>query len=608
VKLPEIDYANPVQGTAQTAAMPYEAAAGASKVISDGLRAYSQEIIKTQQQEAAVKVSEGLQAAELAIKARKYVSAKEVRDTFGDQVPAHVAERLQVQDPATGQMVDNQQIPMWAVGDSLYAHAAKRTTEAAAKGIDGIGWQSDFKGQIANHVVSRQGAMASYQLDALDKYLQQTQLQQIDRLVNARDFGGAAAALGNSQALPPELRQKVGSAIEAARQESPANDALTSNDPAVIKAQADRLKTDPAALEAIPEAKRASLISTLENRARIFEGQAIATTLTSDRKLLNPDGTVNLGRAQARIDATVKDPLLAAQAMDATHRRAAYIQQGQADQVNTSSAQAIQAFTMLGPDGKPQNSVAAVQLLAPKAWAYLTSSASGIKGAEIVRTLEGWDEAAKARTRGERMQPTPDQAKKAIEIEAWLYGSPGEVKAMPVEAFADMWMRRDAATGEPLLSQADYQRLGNLYAQIHGKPLEQFYLENPKAIVIDEMKSAFPRLKRPEAKWGDLETRVYNTVAARAELQFAGQKPDPAKLRAFVQGEIAKVSVPGFFGSSDVPKVQAEVQGRMPLAPAHAPPPPASKVTVIGPKGQTGTADAAGIDSWLQQHPGWRKQ
>ena len=311
MRLPEIDYGGSVQGTAQTAALPYEAAAGTAKVISDGLRAYSQELTRTQMQEAAVKVSEGLNQADLAIKSRKYITPDELRATFGDQLPPHVAEKIAVADELKQSFGDStaDQIPMWAVGDALYAHAAKRVTEAAARTIGGIGWQTDFKDRIAQHVVDRQQSMAQHQLGALDTYLQATQLQQVDRLVNSGDYAGAQAALRASTALPPEIRQRASSMVEVARQEAPAHAAEISTDPAFIKAQLERLQTDPAA-KAIPEEKRIRLIETLKTRSLTFEGAAIAQQIATDPKTGAFDPAKAIAAVEAMPDTDLTKPVV----------------------------------------------------------------------------------------------------------------------------------------------------------------------------------------------------------------------------------------------------------------------------------------------------------
>ena len=94
-KLPDIDYGNPVQSTTQTAAVPYEEASRLSKVMAEGVAAYSQARIKSQMDDAAVTVAEDLAQAERVLKAKKALTVKEIKDTLGGDVPAHVAAKIQ---------------------------------------------------------------------------------------------------------------------------------------------------------------------------------------------------------------------------------------------------------------------------------------------------------------------------------------------------------------------------------------------------------------------------------------------------------------------------------------------------------------------------------
>lgn len=405
MKLPDIDYGGNVESTVQTAALPMESASGTAKVISEGLRVYSQELLKSQQVEAALRVTEGLDAAKNAITARKYVTRKEVQDSLDGQVPPELSERLKIYGDN-----DTAQIPMWAVQDTLFEHQAKKAVESAAEGVSGVGWQSHFKEAIGRTVQEARQGMAQHSLQAMDAYLQETQRQQIRRFVAGRQYGAAMGVVMGSpeqaSALSAAERQQWKSDIHGAIQESAAVDALSSNDPAEIKAQADRMRNDPVAREAIPEPRRKALAMGLEERYTKFESSRIAEEAFHDG--LTP-GTmvIDEGKSLAALETKAKGmtPELQSTARTLFKAKLADFNETRKNQTSGVFAYALADFDKPGP---LQFKVAAVR---PEVAAYLKNPANGREATELWDSLLAKEKSQEMHNRSMAEKPTDEQWK-----------------------------------------------------------------------------------------------------------------------------------------------------------------------------------------------------
>lgn len=574
MRLPALDYGGTIERSSQVVGAPYEAAAGLSKAVADGLAAYSMELIKTQQQEAGLRVKEGLQAAENVIKSRPYVSAQEIRDTLGDQIPDHIRQRL---TDAEGK--DVEQIPTAFVAGALYDHQARKLVGEAAKSIDGQGWQTHFKENIGAFVLDRQQTMAQYQLQALDGYLQQTQRQQVERAINARDFEGALGLLHGTPeqpaALPPAERQKWRDAVESARQEAPALDALSSTKFAEIQAQANRLRTDKAAMAAIPEDKRRTLVHALDTRAATFEAQGIADeaflagTTPGSRVL---DETAALRHLDGRLAG--KSPEVRKDARAYFKAALADFNEDRKNETARVFAVALQAFN--APGGS-QFKTAAVP---PDAKAYLTDPSNGKEAADLWSSL--LDKERSEETRGRTLAAQPTEAN-------WkAYGA-------LVKDMADFPSKYRGMSGDRFTAEV-YGQVGPLIDKAmtaYKSAVEP--VADKRVITGGERKSlleALPPEYRPsrvtkpdsvQAQVWDLMMQRIGDRKAREWEDSKGEVPD-AVLKGWVEEEWAKGTVKGgrFWGllnKTGVPKPVAEVAfpGKefVPDKPATAGPAPA---------------------------------
>jgi hypothetical protein len=562
VKLPDVDYGGPVEGTAQTAALPYEAAAGSSKVISEGLRAYSLELIKTQQQEAAVQVAEGLNQAESEIKARKYVTPDELRATFGDAMPAHVQELArQADERKSADDVAGSQIPMWKVGDSLYAMKAKQLTEGAAKGISGIGWQGEFKGQMEKFVVDRRQGMTTFQLHAMDEHIQAEQLNLVDKLVNAKDFGAARAILDDSMALSPAIKLKVGAIVEAAKQEQPAKDALSSNDPAVIKAQADRLRSDPAAAAAIPEDKRRSRVLELEERWQGLEAGRLATVALQSGQSpgsRNLDEVAIFNSLQGQLAG--QPPGLAKETRQLVKARVEEFHEVRKNETGRVFAVALQAFDAPGALQFKTSAVPAA------ARAYLIDPANGKEAADLWSSLLSKEEAERSRRESEVLRGRT-LAEKPTEANWSAYGA-------LVKEMLDDPAKYRTMTGDRFTSEV-YAKVGPLISQ--AMALYKSTNEpqgDPRHLSVDELGAAMKvvppgyktksKVENPDSLEGKIYAEFQRRLGDRKEKEWRDKKgPVPQTLmREWAAEEWAAGTVKGgrLWGLIDrggVPKIVA---------------------------------------------------
>jgi hypothetical protein len=562
-RLPDVDYSAPVERSSQTEALPGEAAQGLTKVLAEGLQQYSQALRESQQADAALSVSKGIDEASNILKKKRYLTAQEIRDTFDGNVPPEIQSKLQTLDATTGQMVDQPMIPTFDVGDALLAHAAKKLVDTAAQQISGQGWQTRFKQQIASHVLAKRQAMTAYNLQAMQDYLETGTKRRIAEFVNAGDFGSAAIE-AKSQNLSAPDQITASAAVETAKQEYKAQTALLGNDPNEMAKQVTRLQTDPAAQAAIPQEKRDRLIAELQNRERVYRADGIAQRLVATKGAMNADGTINLSRLQGHVDQEVSDPILKHHIMENLGQRAR-VQAEQRDAVTSNAiASAMQAFTALDAAGKPMNTVTAVMARAPKAWAYLTSAASGEKGAAAVRTLEAWQRENENRIRDEYLKPTPAQARRAAEVEYWLYKNrSGLVKTQSFAEITSKWF--DTAPGEEaFLAQPDVQRLGNTLGsmQVAGPEPAPITIRPPEAIIEDALKEAISAFRRPSSGLTTEQLTLRNEIFRRA-LQVWSESRDPEKLDKFIQEQLKSTSVKAAFGTTTVmPRIEAELKNR----------------------------------------------
>jgi len=584
VKLPEIDYGGQVQDSSRTAAMPGEAAQGLSKVISDGLTAYAQEWVKTQHQEGAIRLGETLNSIENTIKAKRELSQDEVKQAFGEDVPPQIATIMGKRDALTGDLLP---IPMWAVGDAIYAKAAKKAVADVTGGLEVTGgWAQDFRARAEEHVVQRRQGLAEHHLRAFDSYLQHTQLQQVERLRNAGLFEQADEA--NVTALPFEVRQVERQKTEAARQLQPALDAQASPDLKVIEEQIVRLKTSPAAIAAIPDSVRRTNIAHLEERAVKYEAvgaanEAWAAGVTPDSRVFDEQ------KMLSALDAKVKGrkPEMQKAARDFLKARITDANEERKNETAKQFAIALQAVLAPGSDGKPNLKTSSVP---PAQRAYLTDPANGKEAADLWASLRDKERSAEMHDRSLAEKPTEANWRAYGKVVKDMQDNPTKYRAMD----GDRFVSEVYGTVGPLVSQAM-----TLYRSVtEPKP-------DPRHLSADELKAAWEmapkrlkvpsKLKDPDSTHGKVSAEMQRRLGERKEKEWAG-KPGPvpqALMKEWASEEFAKGTVPGGWLQNlwpdETTKLESEVKGRgaeftpakPPAGPPRLPPVPQSDTVLV---------------------------
>ena len=227
MKIPDIDYATPVQQSSGAIAQVDQARRQSLDVISAGFQALGQEMIKSQSQKAAADVEEGMAQLEADLNSKRYVSAQEVRDKLGNdfqQLPSNVREQLTKKtiDPSTGREVtlDREDVPTWVVAGALYDKRSKDLVRAASEQITAPGWQAEFQRAALEDVTKRKASFNSAQMHAMLADQKQVQAATVDQLVRLGSFEQALATIDRSEAFHPGEKAQLVESVLAAKQKA----------------------------------------------------------------------------------------------------------------------------------------------------------------------------------------------------------------------------------------------------------------------------------------------------------------------------------------------------------------------------------------------------
>lgn len=273
MKLPDIEY-GPVQRSSDTATAPGQAAQGLSKVVAEGLTAWGQELVKTQALRASTKLSERLMEVEQDIDASPYVTAADLRDTLGDNIPAHVQKYLTKKNDQ-GEVVDNDQIPTWAVFGPLYDAKAKKALEEASGDIDMVGWRTHFKDRAAEAVLARKSKINERQTRAMLEYMDVQQKSDVDKARSIartpEEFAALRADVMASGVWDAARKKQEVDLVYKAEQIHPILEASNSNDPDKMREQITRLEAGGEDVAYIQPEQREAYVSSLRHQLEARE-------------------------------------------------------------------------------------------------------------------------------------------------------------------------------------------------------------------------------------------------------------------------------------------------------------------------------------------------
>ena len=381
-------------------------------------------------------------------------------------------------------------------------------------------------------------------------------LDSVKKLVNAGNFDLAETAVATSRVLDPETRVEAKAFVDMQRQVAPALDALTSDDPAVIRSQLDRLSTSEAAAERIPAERRKALIGQLQQRYDRIE--AIGVAEDAIKAGMSPGSQViDEGKVFGALETGLsgKSPGVQAEARTLLKARIADLNEVRKTRTAAVFASALQAFQSPGKDGRPRNRVA---FISPADRAYLTDPANGKEAADLWRELL---QAERSDVRGERELrniPTEAHYKAYAALVKDMQDNPGTYRSMAGERFAAETYGKLG----PLVGQAM-----TLYKSVNEpKPDQRHLTGDERKAMLEALPPDYranSRTKPDSVKglvWSEMEKRL----GERKETYLNG-KPGPvpqALVKEWVAEETAKATVKGggLFGVLDrqVPRIEAE--------------------------------------------------
>lgn len=276
-EFPKIDFSAPVQDVSRETLRLGEAQRGAFKTMEEGLTLYSKELIRTQQQKAAVELADHLNTIENEISTRKFVSTQEVKDFLGadyDKLDPSLKSQLTYRglDINSGEPreFDRGDIPMWMVAGSIFDSRARKAVNVASENLSLGGWKADFQGKAEEELVKRKMKINEHQIKSLNDYLVEQQTQGIVELANAGAFDKARSDLSDSKVFDPAYKERVSRFIDKVEQTKPVYDALQRDDYAEMASIVGQLN-DPKKFTALDPKERAAFSDRLKSEIRQFQ-------------------------------------------------------------------------------------------------------------------------------------------------------------------------------------------------------------------------------------------------------------------------------------------------------------------------------------------------
>ena len=215
MKLPDIDYAAPVQSNVDDIARVGRAGQRAFGVLEEGLTRYGQAMVKQESEEASADLMTRLSAIDQDLISRRYVTKDELRQEFGPD--------LEGMDPVVRQRVTEgrDEIPTYEVAGAIFDKRAKEALGAASQRVSMSGWRSEFQAAAQADILQRKNRLALLQTKAMDADLRARKEATIAEFARAGAYSFAIGAAQDSTVHSPEEREKMVAFVERARQEQP---------------------------------------------------------------------------------------------------------------------------------------------------------------------------------------------------------------------------------------------------------------------------------------------------------------------------------------------------------------------------------------------------
>ena len=218
MQLPEVMF-GPVQSSAEAAPFVGKSAANLANTASAELYSLSNEITKSQSEDAALQLTTRLNNLTQSIAAKEYVTADEARNALGNASPPGVKLTEQHIDPDTGSLAerDRDMIPMYELAEPIFREQSRRVIAESSQAIGSSGWRAQFQDQAGLYAERQRERVAVTAIAMMRHDLRLKAATTLDGYVTAGDFKAAYGFLSRTGALEPGEKEKA--LIEVEKQE-----------------------------------------------------------------------------------------------------------------------------------------------------------------------------------------------------------------------------------------------------------------------------------------------------------------------------------------------------------------------------------------------------
>ena len=218
MQLPEIVY-GPVQSSAEAGPIVGRAGAQLADTVSKELYTLSNEITKSQSEDAALQLTTRLNDLKSGIASREYVTADEARNALGGNLPPGVKlTELKMDGTGTLQEQDRDMIPMYELAEPIFKEQSRRIVSETSQAIGIPGWRAQFQDQASMFAEKNREQIALASIGMMRRDLQLKAATTIDGYVTSGDFKSAYGFLSRTEALEPGQKEKAYAEIEKQEQ------------------------------------------------------------------------------------------------------------------------------------------------------------------------------------------------------------------------------------------------------------------------------------------------------------------------------------------------------------------------------------------------------
>lgn len=615
MQLPRVSF-GPVQNdVAPATARVAGAVGGLAQTMEQGLAALGHEVVKTQTQDAALKLTQGLDDLVTKLKTQKAIPLDELKAELGpdfDKLDEGIRKQPLVHELVNGQPIEDPEypgvprmkpgdVPTFQVADLLYRRRAQKLLEDASTAITvGEGWRSSFQRSALADIIAKGASLDQEMLQQSGEFLASKTVDNALKAAYRGDFnladaiaGGSAAALGaKSQAALVET-------ITGLKQRKPIDDALLKyrTDPSspLSKAaleDASKALGDDKVTGGMKPDDRAALANqvhaALEQANRgDAQRQAAGLALQIIRENTDPTGKINEGEAYKALNAhfaptgkLAARPELWDDANRILNQGIAQKKTERAQALGDTAGQALDEFMAIGPDGQPHMS-----FLNVKQQTLAGLRTFGKDGEDVIAQLVRWDQANDMHERNRRQLPSPSEDARALAIERSLRRDPDTYRKMPTAELLAVLTGRSPVPGEPdapavAVSSRDLPKLRDILGANAATP-PSVQVTSPETIASQEFERSFGLQSIPSKRWTPKQREAFTQVTDEVARwvngeRAAGRHPTDDQIRDHLTGQgglLHKLDRKSILGVQYGPRTPLEQRIEGGAAPAPAGPP-----------------------------------